>query len=80
MASPLRVFEQPTAAELDARAKNRVLELVRGSARPLPPRDLFATVSSELRVPFEVVQVAMWDLVANGRIEFTDDYTLRLAQ
>ncbi len=77
MASPLRVSDAPAVAELESMAKELVLRLVRETG-PVSPSELCEEVRKTLRAPFSIAQLAMWDLVAHGEIEFTKDYQLRI--
>ena len=65
-------------SDVDARrAEALILELLRTAVEPLSTHELFRRLRERGNVASDAVSYAAWDLVEQGRAEFTPDRRLR---
>ena len=81
MTDPLMAKTAEARGELEHQAEGVVLELVQSSGEPVAPRELL-DAGKRLAEPLPefALLAALWNLVRDGKIEFTSDWRLRPAR
>lgn len=59
-----------------ARTEQELISLLSNSSNSLGPQELFEAFNYDKATPTEV-ELALWNLVEEGKVEFTPDYHLK---
>lgn len=78
MANPLRVSDLAGVTPAKESGARKALLSRLDGAEPTAPDALFSAVKDEVGVSESVVRQIAWDLVSQGKLEFTKDWRLKL--